>query len=47
MAQEVVIIFGEVEFASNYGWKDIAWGGKEYYGLGIEILVFDGKYKNL
>ena len=21
---------GEVEFGSNYGWKDIAWAGREY-----------------
>ncbi len=36
---------GEVEFASNYGWKDIAWGGREYYGLGIGDSAFNDKYK--
>ena len=36
---------GEVEFGSNYGWKDIAWGGREYYGLGIGDSPFKDKYK--
>ena len=36
---------GEVEFGSNYGWKDIAWGGREYYGLGIGDAPFKDKYK--
>ena len=36
---------GQVEFGSNYGWKDIAWGGKEYYGLGIGDTPFKDKYK--
>ena len=36
---------GEVEFGSNYGWKDIAWGGREYYGLGIGDASFKDKYK--
>ncbi|MBT4183006.1 MAG: PQQ-dependent sugar dehydrogenase, partial [Nitrosomonadales bacterium] len=36
---------GEVEFGSNYGWKDIAWGGREYYGLGIGDSPFKNKYK--
>ena len=36
---------GEVQFGSNYGWKDIAWGGREYYGLGIGDAPFKDKYK--
>ena len=36
---------GEVEFGSNYGWKDIAWGGREYYGLGIGNAPFKDGYK--
>ena len=36
---------GEVQFGSNYGWKDIAWGGREYYGLGIGDASFKDKYK--
>ena len=36
---------GQVEFGSNYGWKDIAWGGREYYGLGIGDTPFKDKYK--
>ena len=36
---------GQVEFGSNYGWKDIAWGGREYYGLGIGDAPFKDKYK--
>ena len=36
---------GEVEFGSNYGWKYIAWGGREYYGLGIGDSPFKDKYK--
>jgi quinoprotein glucose dehydrogenase len=36
---------GEVEFGSNYGWKDIAWGGREYYGLSIGDSPFNDKYK--
>ena len=36
---------GEVQFGSNYGWKDIAWGGREYYGLGIGDTPFKDKYK--
>jgi len=36
---------GEVKFGSNYGWKDIAWGGREYYGLGIGDAPFKDKYK--
>ena len=36
---------GEVQFGSNYGWKDIAWGGREYYGLVIGDAPFKDKYK--
>ncbi len=39
---------GIVKFAGNYGWKDIAWGGKEYSGRKIGTSDFKDKYnKNL
>lgn len=39
---------GVVKFAGNYGWKDIAWGGKEYSGRKIGTTAFKDKYnKNL
>ena len=39
---------GIVKFAGNYGWKDIAWGGKEYSGRKIGTKDFKDIYnKNL
>ena len=39
---------GIVKFAGNYGWKDIAWGGKEYSGRKIGKKDFKDIYnKNL
>ena len=35
---------GIVKFAGNYGWKDIAWGGKEYSGKKIGNVSFKKKY---
>ena len=35
---------GIVNKSGNLGWKDIAWGGKEYYGLSIGTAAFKGKY---
>ena len=36
---------GEVEAGSNYGWKDIAWGGTEYSFLSIGDKAFKDQYK--
>ena len=39
---------GIVKFAGNYGWKDIAWGGKEYSGRKIGTKDYKNIYnKNL
>lgn len=35
---------GIVNKGGNLGWKDIAWGGKEYYGLSIGTSTFKDKY---
>ena len=35
----------EVEAGSNYGWKDIAWGGTEYSFLSIGDKAFKDQYK--
>ena len=36
---------GIVKKSANFGWKEIAWGGKEYYGKKIGIAAFDNKYE--
>ena len=39
---------GKVSFAGNFGWKDVAWGGKEYSGKKIGTKPFKSKYnKNI
>ena len=35
---------GKIQYAGNYGWKDVAWGGKEYYGAKIGNVPFKKKY---
>ena len=35
---------GKVKFAGNFGWKEIAWGGSEYYGGKIGEVPFKDKY---
>ena len=35
---------GMVKYAGNFGWKDIAWGGREYYGGKIGEVAFKDKY---
>ena len=35
---------GKIEFGGNFGWKDIAWGGKEYSGKKIGDTPFKTKY---
>ena len=35
---------GIVNYAGNYGWKDIAWGGTEYTGFKIGKVPFKNKY---
>ena len=35
---------GVISKGGNMGWKDIAWGGKEYYGLSIGTSNFKDKY---
>ena len=35
---------GKVSYAGNFGWKDIAWGGTEYYGAKIGTVPFKEKY---
>ena len=35
---------GKVKAGANYGWKDIAWGGKEYSGFSIGDTPFKKKY---
>ena len=37
---------GIVSKGANYGWKDIAWGGTEYYGGKIGDKFFKKKYNN-
>ena len=37
---------GKVKYAGNMGWKDIAWGGKEYTGFKIGDVPFKKKYDN-
>ena len=36
---------GKVTAGVNYGWKDIAWGGKEYSGFSIGDAPFKNKYE--
>lgn len=36
---------GRVKYASNFGWKEIAWGGKEYSGFKIGNKPFKDKYE--
>ncbi len=36
--------FGKVKYGGNLGWKDVAWGGKEYSGLKIGKVPFKNKY---
>ena len=35
---------GKIIKGGNYGWKDIAWGGTEYYGAKIGSSAFKKKY---
>ena len=35
---------GKVNFAGNFGWKEIAWGGTEYSGIKIGDVPFKKKY---
>lgn len=35
---------GKIQYSGNYGWKDIAWGGTEYYGAKIGKSSFKEKY---
>ena len=35
---------GMVKAGANYGWKDIAWGGSEYYGFSIGDTPFKKEY---
>ena len=35
---------GKVKAGANYGWKDIAWGGKEYSGFSIGNTPFKKEY---
>ena len=35
---------GKVEYAANFGWKDIAWGGTEYSGKKIGTAPFKKNY---
>jgi len=35
---------GKVKSGANYGWKDIAWGGTEYYGFSIGDVPFKKEY---
>jgi len=35
---------GKVESGANFGWKDIAWGGREYSGFSIGNKAFKKKY---
>ena len=35
---------GKINFAGNYGWKEIAWGGTEYTGIKIGKVPFKKKY---
>tara|TARA_X000001036_G_scaffold174799_1_gene165395 strand:- start:1219 stop:2415 length:1197 start_codon:yes stop_codon:yes gene_type:complete len=36
--------FGKVVYGGNLGWKEIAWGGTEYYGLKIGDAPFKDKF---
>ena len=36
--------FGKVVYGGNLGWKEIAWGGTEYYGLRIGDAPFKDKF---
>ena len=35
---------GILKKGGNFGWKDVAWGGKEYYGAKIGTKPFKKKY---
>ena len=35
---------GKIVYAGNFGWKDVAWGGKEYYNAKIGEVPFKKKY---
>ncbi|MAH78421.1 MAG: PQQ-dependent sugar dehydrogenase [Rickettsiales bacterium TMED254] len=35
---------GKVKYAGNFGWKDIAWGGRSYAGFSIGKVPFKNKY---
>ena len=36
--------FGKVAYGGNLGWKEIAWGGTEYYGVKIGNTPFNDKF---
>ena len=37
---------GKIKHAGNFGWKDVAWGGKEYHGTKIGKEAFKDKYND-
>ena len=36
--------FGKVVYGGNLGWKEVAWGGTEYYGVKIGETPFNDKF---
>ena len=36
--------FGKVVYGGNLGWKEVAWGGTEYYGVKIGDTPFNDKF---
>ena len=38
--------FGKIVYGGNSGWKEIAWGGTEYYGKKIGDVSFKDKFDN-
>ena len=36
--------FGKITYGGNLGWKEVAWGGTEYYGVKIGETPFNDKF---